>query len=150
MNRLLLIITALIPLLSANAQHKKAEAVRFQADLITATVYNTENDTICNVLMSGGRSKSISTTCEKTPILEWAFEEMPTEFAKCQYVTNNEYTPFYFQISFNNGDSETIVLSSYKQIVNNKAFATKVDELKKFLIDLWCEYFIDEKDRGKK
>lgn len=108
------------------------------------TIYIAEGDTVCDVFMRNDKGQNLSTKCKKTPILKWAFDDMENELGKSQAETNNDYTPFYFQLSILKGHSRIIAASPYLQIKGNDELAAKLEELKTFMIKLWSKSFLND------
>lgn len=63
------------------------------------SVYIVKNDTHCDVYISDGDKVNFSTTCETSPILNWAFEKAPIELSSARFVMNNTYEPFYRKLT---------------------------------------------------
>lgn len=87
--------------------------------------------------------RCIKTIKERVPVLEWAFKYMPLELENVEYETSDIYSDVYYQLSIVRGDIETIVCSPYLKIVGNKDLIEKVDELKKYIVEIWAEGFLN-------
>ena len=70
--------------------------------------------------------------------------DLENELGKSQAETNNDYTPFYFQLSILKGHSRIIAASPYLQIKGNDELAAKLEELKTFMIKLWSMSFLND------
>lgn len=105
----------------------------------TNTVYIINNDTHFDVYISNGDNIEFSTTCNLSPILNWAFEKAPNELASAQFVTNKEYNPLYYQLTIMVNGAPSIIDSSSMRITGRECVVEKIDELKSFIISLWMD-----------
>lgn len=112
------------------------------------TIKITEGDTVCDVFMCNDKGQNLSTRCKKTPILKWAFDDMESELGKNKAEANNDYTPFYFQLSILKGHSQIIIASSYLQTKGNNELTAKLEELKTFMIKLWSLIFLNDDNQS--
>lgn len=109
------------------------------------SVYIVKNDTHCDVYISDGNKVNFSTTCETSPILNWAFEKAPIELSSARFVMNNTYEPFYRKLTVMVNDAPIIIDSSSMRIIVNEAVAEKIDELKRFIVSLWIDSLKSQK-----
>lgn len=107
------------------------------------TVFITESDSICNVLIIDKNGQCFSSTCKITPLLKWAFNEMTYDTPAITVTPDNEYKFYFYQLSIIN-DSCQIIASSIAQENYNKDVKAKIEELKSFMIKLWYSNYIDE------
>lgn len=108
-------------------------------------VYIAEGDTICDVVICGvgsGGSQCISTTCEKTPLLQWAFEELAIELKCSQYIIDDNYKPYHYRLSLHKDSCQIIATSSTLNYTENDELKDRINELKTFMVDLWYSNFI--------
>lgn len=103
------------------------------------SVYIVKNDTLLDVYISDGNKVNFSTTCENSPILNWAFEKVPNESASIQFVINKEYEPLYYKLTIMVNGTPIIIDSSSTQIIGDEAIVDKIDELKRFILSLWID-----------
>lgn len=106
------------------------------------SIYIADGDTICDVIICDGNSQCISMTCKRAPILQWAFDKMEIELNGNQYVIDNNYKPYYYKLSLIEDRCQTIIASTTLRIINNDKMATKLEELRTFMADLWSSVFI--------
>ena len=85
----------------------------------------------------------IKTINERVPILEWAYKDMPLELEDIEYEESDIYSEVYYQLSMVGEDIETTVCSPYFKIVGNKHFIEKIDELKKYIIEIWAKWLLN-------
>lgn len=90
------------------------------------SVYIAEGDSVCDVSIFDGKNPRILTTCKKTPLLEWTFENMADEMSKYTSETDNEFKPFYYQLSLLNDSCETVVSSTTLSNNYSKELKTKI------------------------
>lgn len=103
-------------------------------------VYIAEGDTICDVVIcepNNAYDQCKSTICRKTPILQWAFDKMPVEINRTQYIIDNNYKPYHYSLTLHNDTCQTIASSSSLEIKTNDDVKHRLDELKAFIVDLW-------------
>lgn len=105
--------------------------VRYQLGLID--IYIADGDSICDVSIER-RGKCVTTTCTKSPILKWAFDEMPEEITMSQKRASNSYNPFYYKLSILNDNSQTIISSSELITDYTDDINKKIKELKAFIM----------------
>ncbi len=101
------------------------------------SVYIVKDDTCFDVYISDGNTINFLTICKKSPILNWAFEKAPDEFASAQFVTDKEYKPFYYKLTIMVDNVPIIIDSSSMRIKELGGNIEKIDELKRFIISLW-------------
>lgn len=99
-------------------------------------VYIAERDTICDVSIFDGKGICVSTTCTKSPILKWAFDDMTNETTKSS-VKSDIYKPEYYKLSIFNDSCQTIISSSALITDNRDDVKKKIDELRAFMVRLW-------------
>lgn len=75
-------------------------------------IYVADGDTICNVSIFDGKGNCVSTTCTKSPILKWAFDDMANEITKSSVRLDNNYKPYYYKLSIFNDSCQTILSTS--------------------------------------
>lgn len=75
----------------------------------------------------------------RIPILEWAFKDMLLELENVEYKESNIYSEVYHQLSIVGDNIETTVCSPYLEIVGNEYFIEKIEDLKKYIIEIWAE-----------
>lgn len=115
--------------------------------LQTITIF--QCDSICKVIIeSDNKDRVISTTCEAVPILQWAFNEITEEMPKQQFTSDDEYHLLYFKLSLKEDGRETIIDSASMHITDNKELTTKINELKKFIANLWLSEFLNSLDNN--
>ena len=107
-------------------------------------IYIADGDTICNVLILDGKGNCISTTCTKSAILKWVFDDMTNEITKSPVKLDNNYKPYYYQLSIFNGSCQTILSTSTLLIDYKKGIKKKLEDLKSFIIRLWDSNCIKE------
>lgn len=107
-------------------------------------IYIADGDTICNVSILDGKGNCVSTTCTKSPILKWAFDDMTNEITKSSIKLDNNYKPYYYKLSFFNGCYQTILSTSTLLTDNRAGVNKKIDDLKSFMIRLWESNCIKE------
>lgn len=59
----------------------------------------TENDTKYDVAITDYNGNIITSECEMSPILQWAFEDMPKELKKVHYIKVDDYDPLYYDLT---------------------------------------------------
>ncbi len=102
-----------------------------------SSVYLIKNETHLDVYISDGNKVNFSTTCETSPIINWAFDKMPNESASVRFVMNKKYEPLYHKLTIMVNGTPIIIDSSAMRTIGNEDFAEKIDELKRFIISLW-------------
>ncbi|MDE7135744.1 MAG: hypothetical protein K2N91_03855 [Muribaculaceae bacterium] len=100
-------------------------------------IYIAEGDSVCDVFILDGKGNCVSTTCPKSPILKWAFDDMTNEITKSQVMAENDYKPSYYELSIINDDSQTILSSSTLIIDYSDDVKKKIEELKAFIVRIW-------------
>ena len=106
-------------------------------------VYILEGDSICDVFIkSDNNDKIISTTCKTSHILEWAFNNSHEELAHEQFTIDDNYHLISTKLSLQEDSCQTIIDSSSMYVSDNKQLAGKINELKKFILDLWLQNYI--------
>lgn len=100
-------------------------------------IYIADGDTIYNASILDGKGNCVSTTCTKSPILKWAFDDMTNEITKSPVKLDNNYKPYYYKLSILNDSSQTILSSSTLLIDYSDDVKKKIEELKAFIIRLW-------------
>lgn len=105
------------------------------------SVYIVKKNTHLDVYISDGNKVSFSTSCEMSPILNWAFEKAPEELAAVRFVTNEEYEPLYYKLTIMVDCAPIIIDSSSMRIIGKEAVVKKIDELKRYIISLWIDSF---------
>lgn len=101
-------------------------------------IYIADGDSICDVSILDGKGTCVSTTCPKSPIIKWAFDDMTNEKIKSSVKLDNNYNPFYYKLSILNDGSPTTLSSSLLLIdYNDDDVKKKIEELKAFIIRLW-------------
>lgn len=103
------------------------------------SVYIVKNDTHLDVYISDGNKVNFSKTCEISPILNWAFEKASNELASVQFFMNKEYEPLYYKLTIMVNGTPIIIDSSSIRIIGNEAIIDKINELKRFIINLWVD-----------
>ena len=108
-------------------------------------VYIFDNDSICDVLIIEDNGQSISSKCEKSHLLQWAFDEMPNEITDIQEdPLKIKYQPFFYRLSVLN-DSCKIVSSSLMEQSNlSQDTDDRIERLKTFIMQLWSENCIKD------
>lgn len=109
----------------------------------THSVIITENDTRCEVSVTDCNGNIITSECDTSPILQWAFEDMPKDLNKLHYLKVDDYDPLYYDLILSTQEEEIPVVSSTVQITGDKKIIKKINELKAFLIKLWTSTFED-------
>ena len=107
-------------------------------------IYIADGDTICNVLILDGKGICVSTTCTKTPILKWAFDDMTNEITKASVKLDNNYKPYYYKLSIFNGSYQTILSTSTLLTDNRNGVKKKIEDLKACMVRLWESNCIKE------
>lgn len=110
-------------------------------------IYIAEGDTICDVLIFDGKGTCVSTTCQKSPILKWAFDVMANEITKSPIIVDNNYKPYYYKLSILYDSRREIISSSALLIDNSDDVKKKIEELKAFIIKLWISNCIKRNSR---
>lgn len=110
------------------------------------SVYIVKNDAHFDVYISDGNKVNLYTSCEMSPILNWAFEKAPNEIAAIQIVENKDYKPLYYKLTVMVESDPIVIDTSAMRIIGNEAFVEKVDELKRFIISLWMNYLDAQND----
>lgn len=100
-------------------------------------IYITDGDSICDVAILDGKGNCVSTTCRKSPILKWAFDDMTNEITKASVKSDNKYKPYYYKLSIVNDSSQTILSSSTLLFDYRDDVKKKIEELKTLIIRLW-------------
>lgn len=112
-------------------------------------IYIADGDTICNVSILDGKGNCVSTTCTKSPILKWAFDDMTNERTKSSVIVDNNYKPYYYKLSILNDSSRKILSSSTLLIDYSDNVKKNIEELRAFIIKLWSRHvLICDKDDG--
>lgn len=106
------------------------------------SVFIADGDSVCDVSIFDGKNPRIITTCKKTPLLEWTFDNMADEMSKYTISTDKEFKPFYYQLSLLNDSCQTVVSSTTLSNNYSKELKTKIEELKSFMIKLWYSEFL--------
>lgn len=105
------------------------------------TVRVADGDSICDVIITDGNNNSIFTTCEKSPILQWAFDlstnSTINHYAGIDSINDHEYKPYYYRLSLINDSCQTISCSSSSLLIYNEDVESKISELKSFMVNLW-------------
>lgn len=101
----------------------------------------TENGTKYDVAITDYNGNVIITECETSPILQWAFEDMPQELNTLHYLKVDDYDPLYYDLTLSTQEGEIPVVSSTVQITGNKKLIKKIGELKAFIIKFWTSSF---------
>lgn len=101
-------------------------------------IYIAEGNSLCDVLILDGKGKCVSTTCRKSPLLSWAFDDMSDEITEPQVIEDNNYKPYYYKLSILKGSSRKILSSSALSIDYSDDVNRKIEELKAFIINLWA------------
>lgn len=109
----------------------------------TYSVTITKNDTKYNVAITDYNGNVITSECEASPILQWAFEDMPQELNTLYYLKVDDYDPLYYDLTLSTQDGDIPVVSSTMQITGNKKLIKKIGELKAYLIKFWTSTFED-------
>lgn len=107
----------------------------------THSVIITENDTRCDVSVIDCNGNIITSECETSPILQWAFEDMPKELNKLHYLKVDDYDPVYYDLTLYTQEGEIPVVSSTVQITGDKKLIKKINDLKAFIIKFWTSTF---------
>lgn len=107
-------------------------------------VFIVEGDSVCDVFITDNRDRCASTTCKKSSVLQWAFDEMAMELKKAEYIDNVDYQLIYYKLSLLESGKETFVDSTRKSIVGEKGLAKRLSELKQFLVRCWASEFVDK------
>lgn len=107
-------------------------------------IYIADGDTICDVSILDGKGTCISTTCPKSAVIKWAFDNITNEETESSVKLNNNYNPLYYKLSIINDSSQTILSSSLLLIEYNDDVKEKIEELKAFIIRLWENNCIKE------
>lgn len=101
-------------------------------------IYIAAGDNICEVLFYDNSSKEcISTSCQKSPILKWAFEKMENDIKDAPLTITDEYSPLFYHLTLENDSSEIIISSSQAITNHSNDVEAKIGDLKSFLIQLW-------------
>lgn len=84
-------------------------------------------------------------------LLDWAFNDMPREFEKCNYVIDNAYEPFYYSLNFEDKlSSKEFVISSDMHFSNqNDKFIDKLAELRQFLVSCFMIKWDEENNNER-
>ena len=106
-------------------------------------IYIADGDSICDVSIHDGKGKCVSSTCSKSPILKWAFDNLTNEITMAQVMVDNQYKPYYYKLSIINDNSQTILSSSTLIIDYSNDLKEKIEELKAFIIKLWTHKIND-------
>lgn len=105
-------------------------------------IYIAEGDTICDVSILDGKGNCVSTTCPKSSILKWAFEDIANDITKSPIIVDNNYNPYYYKLSILEDSSQTIISSSTLLIDYSDDVKNKIEELKAFIVRLWYSDFV--------
>ena len=103
-------------------------------------VFIADGDSICDVLIYDLTGKRVLTTCPKSPVLTWAFDKMTDEVGRSEFIVDNSYKTFRYQLSLHDKTNQIVVASS-TEIIKNNDVKDKVNELKLFMVDLWYSNF---------
>lgn len=120
----------------------RAICYEFGLSKIYTILIKEKDETQCDVYISDNTGQIFLTTCINTPILQWAFDEMSDEMINTKYVVDNEYKPFYYQLSLKKNGDKVVVSSSTMQIIDEDKLTKKIDELKSFIIKIWYAEYI--------
>lgn len=104
-------------------------------------VFIADGDSICDVLIYDLTGKRVLTTCPKSPVLTWAFDKMTDEVGRSEFIVDNSYKTFRYQLSLHDKTNQIVVASS-TEIIKNNDVKDKVNELKLFMVDLWYSNFM--------
>lgn len=119
--------------------------IRYEFGIVRMVIE--EGDTLCNVYLEDDTGRHSLTTCLKGPLLQWIFEDLPSELKTTKYLEINEYTPVYHRLSLVNSNKSTEIESSYRKIVGNDEFTAKIDNLKSFIVKLWINTVIMKENK---
>lgn len=103
-------------------------------------VFIADGDSICDVIIYDLTGKRVLTTCPKSPVLTWAFDKMTDEVGRSEFIVDNSYKTFRYQLSLHDKTNQIVVASS-TEIIKNNDVKDKVNELKLFMVDLWYSNF---------
>lgn len=101
------------------------------------TIHITDRDSLCDVAIYDEDGFYLSTTHDKAPILRWAFSDMADKIRSLSKVIDDNYKPFFYEISIIQDSSQLKLASNERIIDEDELFKLKIEELKTFLINLW-------------
>lgn len=100
-------------------------------------IYVVDGDSICDVIIYDGKGNCVSTTCQKSPIIKWAFDDMTNEITMPSVKLDKNFKPFYYKLSILNAKSQSIIDESTLLIDYSDEVNEKITELKALMIRLW-------------
>ena len=100
-------------------------------------VYVAEGDSICDVSILDGKGNCVSTTCQKSPILKWGFDEMTNEITNSSVKEDIADISIYYKLSILKDSTQIVVSSSLLPTDYSDDVNKKISELKKFMIEQW-------------
>lgn len=100
-------------------------------------VYIADGDTMCDVSILDGKGNCASTTCQKSPILKWGFNEMANEIAKSSIKEDSVYNSVYYRLSILRDSTQNVVSSSTLLTDYSDDVEKKISELKTFMVEQW-------------
>lgn len=93
-------------------------------------VYIAEGDSICDVSFYNGRGGSVSTTCPKTSILKWAFDNSENEIMNSVPATiDSNYNQPYVRLSLLKDSSQRVIVSSSEKISQSYSVQKTINKL---------------------
>ena len=102
------------------------------------------NDTTYDVYISDDNMQHMSVrTVEATPVLNWAFETMPTELKDAAYNVYDSYIPMYSRLTYVSPDTSIVAVSSYMTVSGDDGLTEKLNNLEKSLVRIWTEYIME-------
>lgn len=100
-------------------------------------VFVAEGDSICDVIICESGKPCISTTCEATSLLRWAFDGMADDVSVCNYLKDDEYKPYHYELALQKDNSRKVVLSSTMKISGSDITNERLEDLKEFMVSIW-------------
>ena len=99
-------------------------------------IYIAEDGPICDVVIYDDNEICISTSCQKSSLLRWAFDDMTKISTEYPVIKDNVYKPYYYNLSIHTDSTQTILSSSMKFDYSDEIMS-KIEELRRFMISLW-------------
>lgn len=107
-------------------------------DRSTFTIIITDDELLCDVLIQDTfKGWRTTTTCEKTAILDWAFNNLDKELVNIKYKIDNEYSPIFYTLSLIVDGEKKFVTSERRQITGNRKLAKKIKQLGTFILTIF-------------
>lgn len=98
-----------------------------------------EGVNVCEVYIYDEQGTEIHTTCDKTPLLEWAFNDLTDDLQKVRIETDQDYKLVHYRLSLFDGDGEIVIATSHMQFPRDEEITSKIEQLRSFMLHFWVE-----------